>query len=279
MAALTVAIDASGDSEQPVLAVAGFLSSDDDWTSFSQQWSERLAKDGIEFFRAVDAASFKGPFKHWQDREDKKSLRDALSGDLMGVLKRHVYHRFGCVVINKSFNAMSQSLRDELRLSAFTLAALTCEKQVRKFILSDWHGSRSDMAVRIVFEDGDQGYGDLTSWLKPGTGTIQPSRAYKKDTIQEDGSTICGLIPLQAADWLAYELGLSVRQMESGRVKKMSDLRWPMQEFTRILGDAGTYDTRDIKEVERKLNILTTIPDWEKETDIIKMAERFLAEV
>jgi hypothetical protein len=174
---------------------------------------------------------------------------------------------------------MSETLRNELRLSAFALAALTCEKNVRRYILSEWRGSNPDMPVRIVFEHGDEGYGDLSYWLKPGTGTIPPSRAYKKDTIQDDGLKIYGFIPLQAADWLAYELGLSVRQMESGKVKKISELRWPMREFMAIKGDAGTYYAHDIKDVESKLNILRNIPEWQKDTNLIQMSERFLNEV
>jgi len=274
MAGLTGVFDASGDGKTAVLAVAGFVSNESDWRSFSEQWSKRLALDGIEFFRAVDAASFKGPFKRWDDRDDKELLRQNLFSDLMNILKSHVYHRFGCVVINKSFDEVSGEIRDKFRLSAFTLAALTCEKNLRKYILSEWRSSDPRMPVRIVFEDGDQGYGDLCHWLNSAQGTIPASRAYKKDAVQEDGLKIYGFIPLQAADWLAYEPGLAVRHMESGRAKKMSDLRWPMKEFMTVLGDAGTYSVRDIQEVERKLNILKTIPDWEKETDMVKMSER-----
>jgi hypothetical protein len=279
MAALTAVFDASGDGKTSTLTVAGFLSSEADWRSFSQQWSERIAKDGIEFFRAVDAASFKGPFKHWEDREDKEALRQSLFGDLMEILKRHVYHRFGCVVINKSFEGMSETLRDELRLSAFTLAALTCEKNVRRYILDEWRGSNPQMPVRLVFEDGDEGYGDFSDWLKSSTGTIPSVRAYKKDAVLDDGIKVYGFVPLQASDWLAYELGLSVRRMEIGRVTKFSELRWPMREFTHILGDAGTYYAHDIKEVEKKLNILRTVPNWENETDLVKMSQRFLDNV
>lgn len=275
MAALTAAFDASGDRKTAVLCVAGFLSSENDWQSFSEQWSKRLAVDDIEFFRAVDAASFHGPFEHWQERPDKVDLRRRLFADLMNILKSHVYHRFGCVVINRCFDEMSENLRDQLLLSAFTLAALTCEKNVRRHILSERRGSNPNLPVRLVFEHGDEGFGDLTHWINSSSGAIPVSRAYKKDTLLEGGLISYGFIPLQAADWLAYELGLSVRQMESGRVKKISDLRWPMQEFTHVLGDAGTYYARDVKEVERKLEILRTIPDWEKETDMIKLSEQY----
>jgi hypothetical protein len=279
MVGIAAAFDASGDENTDVLAVAGFLSSEDDWQSFSEQWSKRLTQDGIEFFRAVDAAAFRGPFEHWRDRKERETLRRALFTDLMNILKRHVYHRFGCVVINESFEMMSKELRNNLRLSAYPLVALTCEKEFRKYILTEWKNSKPQMPVKMVFEQGDQGFGDLTHWLNLAKGTIPATRAFKRDTLQEDGIMANGFIPLQAADWLAYELGLSVRQIESGKIKKISDLRWPMQELMRVKGDAGTYHTKDIKDVERKLEILNKIPDWEKPTGLIQVSSQFLSDI
>jgi len=64
MVGLIVALDASGDKNTAVLAVAGLLSNETNWRDFREQWLERIKKDGIEFFRAVDAATFHGPFEH-----------------------------------------------------------------------------------------------------------------------------------------------------------------------------------------------------------------------
>jgi len=136
------AFDASGDKKSPVLAVAGFVSSENDWRDFSQAWSQRLAKDNIEFFRAVDAAFFNGPFEHWKGRADRDDLRKVLFRDLMDILKRHVYHRFGCVITNDSFDEMSEEIRKKFRLTSYTLASLSCEKQFRKWVLQDFAGSR-----------------------------------------------------------------------------------------------------------------------------------------
>jgi hypothetical protein len=221
----------------------------------------------------VDASGFQGPFEHWQQREDKVQLREPLFRDLMGILHSHAYRRFGCIVINQAFDTLSEELRKGFRLCAYSLAGLNCEKQVRQHLLKEWKSSDPQMPVRIVFEHGDEGFGSLCDWLRSAQGTIPPSRAYKKDTVQEDGLIAYGFVPLQAADWLAYELGLAVRQMENGRVKRESDLRWPMKQFMRVLGDANTYYAEDIAEAERKLNILKNIPNWDKETDFAKLSE------
>lgn len=272
---LTGAFDASGDKKSAVLAVAGFVSSEKNWRDFSKAWSERLAKDDIEFFRAVDAASYNGPFEHWKERTDRDDLRRALFRDLMNILKSHVYHRFGCVITNSSFDEMSEEIRKNFRLTSYTLASLSCGKQFRRWVLRDFAGSDPQMSVRMVFEHGDEGFGDVTAWIEAGPGTIPVAREFKKDTVLTDGSIRHGFVPLQAADWLAYELGLALRQMDAGRIKTIADFRWPFHEFQRILGDAGTYRTRDIADAEQKLAALRADPNWEKTPGIELLSKRF----
>jgi hypothetical protein len=51
--------DASGselDAQTPFLSVGGFLSTKDEWEAFSEQWSKRLAVDGLEYFRMTEFA-------------------------------------------------------------------------------------------------------------------------------------------------------------------------------------------------------------------------------
>jgi hypothetical protein len=55
---LTFAFDAGGDDGTEYVTVAGFASSSKDWGEFSVKWKARLNKEGIEFFRAVDALVF-----------------------------------------------------------------------------------------------------------------------------------------------------------------------------------------------------------------------------
>jgi hypothetical protein len=71
---LTFAFDAGGDDATELITVAGFASSAKDWDSFSVPWKQRLAQDGIEFFRAVDVNSFRGPSEHWFDKPNREAL-------------------------------------------------------------------------------------------------------------------------------------------------------------------------------------------------------------
>jgi len=43
-----------------MLTVAGFASSAEDWNKFTLAWTDRLKRDGIEFFHAADLDGFLG---------------------------------------------------------------------------------------------------------------------------------------------------------------------------------------------------------------------------
>src|SRR5258708_21632130 len=87
---LTFAFDASGDERTTLLSVAGFVSSAEDWVTFSEAWTNRLSQEGIKCFHAVDANAFRGEFEPFRDRSDKVQWRERLFSDLMDILTQVV---------------------------------------------------------------------------------------------------------------------------------------------------------------------------------------------
>jgi hypothetical protein len=244
---LIFAFDASGDDSKPYLTVAGFVSSAADWEEFAVAWSTRLKQDEIEFFHAADLDNFWGPFRNWQDRPDRKTLRENLCSDLMKILKSHVYQKFGSTVINSAFQEMRAKLREEFSLCAYSLAGRTCEKQVREYVAT--HFTR-DTPFAVIFEAGDKGKGKLQKRIAEDSG-LQATFMPKKDAIA-----------LQAADWLAYELNKMARRFADGGLESESQLRWPMREFLRYPpGPLGVYTPEDIKEMEKKVELVKVGPE------------------
>jgi len=236
---LVFAFDASGDDARPHLTVAGFVSSAADWEKFTVAWSNRLKQDEIEFFHAADLDNFWGPFRHWQDRPDRKTLRENLCADLMSILKAHVYQKFGSTVINDAFLKMDEKLREGFALCAYSLAGRTCEKQLREYLAS--HFTR-ETEFAVIFEAGDKGKGKLQKRISEDSG-LQVTFLPKKD-----------FVPLQAADWLAYEANKMAAKFGEGTLQSESQLRWPMREFWQYPpGPLGVYTPEDIKEVEKKV--------------------------
>jgi hypothetical protein len=236
---LIFAFDASGDDARPYQTAAGFVSSAADWEKFVIAWSRRLTQDDIEFFHAADLDNYWGPFRHWQDRPDRKRLRENLCADLMSILQSHVYQKFGSTVINDAFQKMDPKLREEFALCAYSLAGRTCEKQIREYVATHYT-THTEFAVH--FEAGDKGKGKLQKRIAQDSG-LQLNFTAKKD-----------YIPLQAADWLAYELNKMAGKFGGGDLVSESQLRWPMREFLRYPpGPLGFYTPEDIKEMEKKV--------------------------
>ncbi|HZT35256.1 MAG TPA: hypothetical protein VFA15_05010, partial [Nitrososphaera sp.] len=171
----TAYFDASGNEEdQPCLAVAGFLAGADAWSSFEQEWLERLAKDGLRNFHRRELAM-------WE-----KSKRDRLLNDLIDIIIGNVGRKFGAVIDHESLSVLSPEERTELHLRSYSLAARTCISKVRLWSKSE----RLRLVPDIVLEDGDAGKGksiDMLTEQRVPLPTFKPSR----DRI-EDGFLIKG---------------------------------------------------------------------------------------
>jgi len=260
-AMLTFAFDAGGDDATDYLTVAGFASSTEDWDEFSKKWKARLDQDGIGFFRAVDAASFRGPFEHWRELPNRESLRRALFTDLMELIKSHTYHKLACTVVNKDFRETNSELRAQFAPRAYSLAARTCEKYARKWLVEEWKNC-PEMTVGIVFEAGDQGAGKLREQLFADEGHIPPTFKPKKDVRRDDGTIEYGFIPLQPADWFAWETNRAVRDFY-GTLESESQLRWPMQQFLgRPNGYMGIYAVDNLKEMGDTIVLHNKVALW-----------------
>src|SRR6185503_4307825 len=61
---LQVYFDESGThSESPIICMAGYISTVEQWTHFSRNWQERIDKEGIDCFHMTDFENRRGPFK------------------------------------------------------------------------------------------------------------------------------------------------------------------------------------------------------------------------
>jgi hypothetical protein len=261
-AKLTLVFDAGGDDGTPILSVAGFASSEKDWDDFGRAWTSRLQRDGIEFFRAVDAAHFRGPFQHWHDLPNREQLRRKLFSDLMEILKPRAYRKFGCTIISNAFLQMDAKLKEEFALTAYSVAGRTCEKHAREWVISEW--KNRNIIVELVFEEGDLGKGKLQQRLADDC-CFLPTFKPKKDTIQ-NGQMRRGFVPLQAADWLAYELSLAMKNAEAGKLADSDeDFRWAFREFLRIPGNTGVFAVDDMKEFEKMLRLSKDLTEWWKQ--------------
>ena len=259
---LTAALDAGGDESRPILAVAGFVSSVSAWNEFSKLWTERLAEEKIRYFHAVEAAHFNGEFRPWKERADREKWRRDLFKDLMDIIKRNTFRHFSCSIVNTGIAQMNEASKEEFHLCAYSIGGRICERRIREWFLEEWRHTKATM--ELVFEDGDLGKGKLQARLAIDPNCFQPIFRPKLDTTTDEGVFRPGFVPLQAADWLAYELAIATRDLieERRAIESTADLRWPLQQFLEKPGNHGVFTVANMEEFERKIEMYKELKNW-----------------
>ena len=235
---LTACFDASGHSKQPVLVVAGFVSSAEDWTRFDKAWKARLSLDGLTYFQMHQFAQSCGLFKGWKEEEEK---RRCLLSDLMGIILSNTYRKFGAAVINSDLNAtIDGATRKEFALSAYGIAGRGAVGNVDEWLKKEkWGGP-----VDYVFESGDYNQADLSRRMVE-DGFPDPIFRPKTDRTGRNGVTIPAFTPLQAADILAYEYSLTLKRDRDGTYRR----RWPYDKLDKVPGEIGRFTLHDIRRI------------------------------
>jgi len=241
LVALAAYFDCSGhEDDQEFVVVAGFLSSDDEWDRFETLWVDRLKADGVEYFHAVEFAHSTKQFDGWRNQEAR---RRALGCDLMGIIKRHVFRKFGCVVINNTLTEnMCEEVKTEHFVNAYSLAGRACVTYL-------WQWLRQNQwktVPALIFEDGDKGQDRLRKGMKQDA-FPDPNFKPKRDRTKKDGLIEKGMVPLQAADWLAYESFVAM--------KKENLDRWARQEFESTPGEIGVFLPSGIQQIQDILSL------------------------
>jgi hypothetical protein len=70
-------------------------------------------------------------------------------------------------------------------------------------------------------------------------------------------------VPLQAADWLAWEVNRATQTFYEDKLESEEEMRWPMQEFLRLHGYMGVYTPENIQDMEANIDIAKRITDWQ----------------
>lgn len=128
--------------------------------------------------------------------------KQRLITDLCEITQHHVARKFGVVVINRELKAgLSEAERRKWRIQAYSIAGRTAAREVKL-----WSDSWGGRLPELIFEDGDQGKGNLIHLLTT-QGYPQPLFKPKKDCRhKKSGVLIKSAIPLQSADMLSYAL-------------------------------------------------------------------------
>lgn len=237
--------DAAGGKDHGFIVVAGYLSTLERWKAFGEAWKILLATYDVPYFHMKKFSQSKGPFESWRDDEPKRAR---FLSKAAGIIAQHVTRQVDHAVDFRLFDKVNRDycLAESVGCP-YALAAMSCAARIRAML------QRND--VTYVFDDGDEGRGDLMR-LMESEGFPSPIFRPSRDQIKKQ-RRIRGVIQLQAPDFIAYEL----RKV----FKDDPNETWPLEKYRKSLHalkqipsdpeDWGRYTVRDLVELCKKKKI------------------------
>ena len=231
MSMLTIYCDDSGTDEKNRSAVvAGYVSNVAQWGIFQKEWNKALKDFGVKQMHRADLENFKGEFT--EDRGWNPNRRKAFLQRLQPIIRRRVKFPIGTAVIRKDFEEV---IPEEVRKKfggVYGWCAHTC--LVKLYIWCTRPSRQHSQPIEWIFEAGTIGHGQVDEMFRELSTKVQSvdwrikGWAFQRKDV----------VPLQAADVLAYELFKLVENQILDESKKR-DVR---QSMRHLMGaDEGEY--------------------------------------
>ena len=205
------------------MVVCGWIASVEEWERFEVDWKLFLISYKVPYFHMKEFAHSVGPYKKWAGTT---FIRARFIKGAHEIIRRHVRKGLVCCIHDEQWQWADRlyKLREDFP-STYAVAGRTC---------IDWAesiGRTSQQQVGCIFDDGNPGKGDLirAADIAP----MVPSPIFKpsRDVQDRKMGMRRGFVPIQAADFLAYEISKYVKDVTNllattnGKVKARESLR------------------------------------------------------
>ena len=193
---LTAYHDEGGGEDHGFIIVSCLVSSVNQWDQFENDWRLLLASHDVPYFHMKQIAHCLGPFAKFKGQE---GTRKRFLAQAAAILCDRVQRAFSCYVNYDAFERLNLEYElDKLLNSPYALAGRGCIAQT-----NDWRLKESaDLDIEYVFDRDGPDVGGLinaVTKLQP----YLPAPIFKPN---RDTQIERGVIQLQAADYLAYEM-------------------------------------------------------------------------
>lgn len=190
----------SDDSRQKGFVVlAGWIASAEDWIAFEVNWKIFLASYNVPYLHMKEFAHSVGPYAKWKNTP---KFRARFVHDAWDVMKSHIRGGFVSLIQDILFNRINRFYKlQEMIPNCYALAGRAAMEWTEQY------ANEKREPARCVFDD--PGTGDKCALIrvsdvnpKLSTPSFEPSHdiPHRKKGIRR------GLVQLQAADFLAYEV-------------------------------------------------------------------------
>ena len=213
-AMITAYFDDSGTSAQnDVAAVGGYLATTYQWDRFIPRWKQLLKDYDVKQMHRTDLETWKREFT--EDRGWGPTRRKKFISRAQEIIKQHTYVAVGSAVIKKDFEEVLPLPVRKFFGGAYGWCAHECIIAAGMWCEKSKHNEPIDW----VFEKGTVGSGQIQFYFNKCSET---SDLTKMTRVQPGGWSFYGkdVIPLQAADVMAYEIFKQVKNQIVDRGRK-----------------------------------------------------------
>ena len=200
-ALLACYLDEAGGNKEGFTVVGGFVSTAALWEQFEIDWRLMLASYKIPHFHMKEFSQSNGPFKKWNDLP---KIRRRFLHDATDIIRQRAQWAVFCYVHHQVYEIVDRHFAlTETLSSPYAVAGRTCVAQVGL-----WNRSTNSPLedIKFVFEDGGPDKGGLLAAMNIAPTLPDPIFEPSREIKNKLGIPRPGLVQLQAADFLAYEL-------------------------------------------------------------------------
>jgi hypothetical protein len=228
---LTCYFDDAGGEDHGYTVVAGWVASVQQWEDFTEDWQELLLEYGLDCFTMKDCAQWRGPFKCWCEDQRRSFLRRSCQ-----IIKTHVQYGYASIVQHAEYRKVNESYTlKEYTKNEYALAGVTCVRNVWEWGKKHHPG----IPMEVVFHRGTKGYGGLIELMEE---EFRYTPIFRSACEQEGPRPV---IPLQVADFLAYEVR-KIRRDDPDETLPIEKYRMSVRMLISVPNEWAQYSEDDL---------------------------------
>lgn len=211
----------SADSRCDFVGIGGIVAPSDKWEIFEHKWKDLLDEYDLDYFHTVDFAHSVKHFSKWKDKNKEAERREFLA-KMFSVIEETGGKPFGSVVYMKPYRALEMFLQPAV--NPYYLCFQDCVKAAA--ILCTFEPPEAK--VEMVFEEQMEFAGFAEKFY-------QAMKNRKAEGYERMGTFEMAskkeVLPLQAADFIAYEMRHYCSNL---KLRPKDKMRWGMEQIERI---------------------------------------------
>lgn len=187
------------------MVICGWIASVEEWERFEIDWKLFLASYKVPYFHMKEFAQSVGPYKKWKDAP---YFRARFIHEAHGIIQQHVRHGFACSVDDENWQGTNHIYNlSENFPSPYAVAGRASIDWAEKV------AEKSQQQVECIFDDGGPDKSGLLLAADVAPKAVSPIFKPSRDVPDRKLGTRRGMVQIQAADFLAYEISKYIKEM------------------------------------------------------------------